>query len=260
MLSNFKIRCSSIGAIMTEPQSKAAKDAGELSETAKTHLVECYVRFRYGRIKMIDSKYLQKGRRVEEESITLFSRYDRSFYRKNDQRLENEYLSGELDLFKGPSIKQAKAVVDIKSSWDLFTFLKAKTQPINKDYWWQLQGYGALSGALDLKLAYCLCNTPSELVDDEKRKLAYSMGVIDQLHAPDYIDACRQIDINSNFDDLTLAERVFVRDIAGSPMMVESIYEKVEKSRQWLAQTFYPSDTLTDTLQKSLELQNQESF
>ncbi len=32
-----KIRCSSLGVLFTEPQSKADKDAGLLSKTAQTH-------------------------------------------------------------------------------------------------------------------------------------------------------------------------------------------------------------------------------
>ena len=37
------IRCSSIGYLMTEPKEKAAKEAGELSKTAKTHLKNVYI-------------------------------------------------------------------------------------------------------------------------------------------------------------------------------------------------------------------------
>jgi hypothetical protein len=39
---NTLIHCSSIGKLLTEPQLKADKEAGELSKTAKTHLIEVY--------------------------------------------------------------------------------------------------------------------------------------------------------------------------------------------------------------------------
>ena len=41
--SKTLIRSSSVGYLMTEPQSKAAKDAGELSKTAKSHLLDVYI-------------------------------------------------------------------------------------------------------------------------------------------------------------------------------------------------------------------------
>ena len=55
------IRCSSIGALMTEPKEKAAREAGELSKTAKTHLKSVYIQEKYGRIKDIVTKPMQKA-------------------------------------------------------------------------------------------------------------------------------------------------------------------------------------------------------
>jgi len=40
--SEVKIHCSSLGHLFVEPKTKAAKDAGELSETAKSHLLKVY--------------------------------------------------------------------------------------------------------------------------------------------------------------------------------------------------------------------------
>jgi hypothetical protein len=242
---------------MTEPQAKAAKDRGDLSETAKAHLVELYVEHRYGRIKMDDSKYMDKGRRVEEDAITLYSRYSKTFFRKNSERLYDDYISGEPDIFTGEHVRKADLVVDTKAPYDLFTFTTSRHKPINKDYYWQLQGYGILTGAKELRLVYCLVDTPDELIEDEKRRLAYDMHVIDSMHSPEYIEACKQIDINSKFADIPLEERVFVQPIVRDPEAINVIYSKVEKCREWLLNTFYTSDTLSDVLEKSIEIQNQ---
>ena len=45
---NTLIHCSSIGKLLTEPVSKADKESGELSKTAKTHLIEVYANKKYG--------------------------------------------------------------------------------------------------------------------------------------------------------------------------------------------------------------------
>ncbi len=56
--SKTLIRSSSVGYLMTEPQSKAAKDAGELSKTAKSHLLDVYIAEKYGRKRDIQTKQM----------------------------------------------------------------------------------------------------------------------------------------------------------------------------------------------------------
>ena len=108
------IRCSSIGNIMTEPKEKAAKDAGELSKTAKTHLKNVYIQEKYGREKDIVTKQMQKGIEVEEESITLLSRFQKKMLVKNEERLNNDYITGLPDIYEGESIRNADSITDIK--------------------------------------------------------------------------------------------------------------------------------------------------
>lgn len=255
-LSDLKIRCSSLGKIMTEPQAKAAKDRGDLSETAKSHLIELYVEHHYGRTKEITSKYMEKGKECEEDAITLYSRLRKTFFKKNTERLTNMHITGEPDLYIGKDILFADRIIDTKSSWDLHTFIKAKLDDVNKDYYWQGMGYMALTGAKHFTLAYCLINTPVSLILDEKRKLAYRMDVIDDFGRPDYVEACKRLEHNMIFDDIPLSERMFEIQIERDHEAIFKIYDKVNKCREWISQTFYPSD-LTETLMLSIEHQKE---
>ena len=47
------IRASSVGYLMTEPVTKADKEAGVLSKTAQRHLLDVYIAEKYGRNKDI---------------------------------------------------------------------------------------------------------------------------------------------------------------------------------------------------------------
>ena len=67
------IRASSVGYLMTEPVTKADKEAGLLSKTAQKHLLEVYIAEKYGRKKDIQTKQMKKGIEVEQESIDLLS-------------------------------------------------------------------------------------------------------------------------------------------------------------------------------------------
>lgn len=218
---------------MTEPKLKADKEAGNLSETTKTYLIDVYVSEKYNREQDITSKYMEKGLMVEEDSITLLSRVKKTFFKKNEQNVRNEYIKGTPDLFVGETIDTATEIIDIKSSWDIFTFFKARAGEVNSAYWWQLQGYLALTGATTARLSYCLVNTPESLVADEKRKLMYKMNVA-TTENDDYMEACEKIDRAMNYDDIPMGQRVFEFVIQRDDEAITRIYDKVKKARLYL--------------------------
>lgn len=230
VFKNLKFRCSSLGHLMTDPKSKADKEAGKLSEGTKTHLVDIFVSNRYNRNTEIHSKYIIKGNLCEEDSITLYSRLTGNFFKKNEERLSNTYIQGTPDLFIGKSIFEAETIIDIKTSWDIFTFYRVLSKPISDLYYWQLQGYMQLTGAKEAKIAYCLVDTPEVMINDEKRRLFYKMGVPTEEN-PVFIEACEEIDRAMRFGDIPKEERVieftFKRDDEG----VNKLYEKIKKAR-----------------------------
>jgi hypothetical protein len=232
---NTLFRCSALGHLMTEPRSKADKDAGNLSESAKTHLLDVYVQNKYNRKTDINSKYIDKGLMVEEDSITLYSRVRKTFFKKNESHLANEFIKGTPDLFVGEDINSAEIIIDLKSSWDIFTFFRNHSKDINNMYWWQLQGYMALTGATEARLAYCLVNTPDILISDEKRKLMYKMGCATDENE-DFQKACIEIDRSMIFDDIPLNERLIEFSILRDDEAIQSLYNKIQKGRLFLNQ------------------------
>lgn len=223
---------------MTEARSKSEP----ISETTKTHLIDVYVSHRYGRRTDVFTKYMEKGLMVEEDSITLYSRHTKLFHTKNESHVENEYIRGTPDLFNGPSIKEAELIVDIKSSWDIFTFMRTKGKGIYKLYYWQLMGYMALTGAKKAKLAYCLVDTPDTLLNDEKRKLHWKMGLIDD-NNPDFQTACDEIDRLGKYDDIPIAERVHIIEVERDEQAIQSIYKRVMECRHWINTNLYNSQS-----------------
>lgn len=231
--SNTLFRCSSLGYLMTDPKSKADKEAGNLSEGAKTHLIDVYVQNKYGRQTDIQNKYLIKGNMVEEDSITLYSRVKKSFFKKNEKHLTNEYIKGTPDLYTGTSIEKAETIIDIKSSWDVFTYFRNKVKGVSDLYYWQLQGYMALSGAKSAILAFCLVDTPDVLIDDAKRKLMWSMNA-GTTENPDYIKACEEIDRAMTFGDIPMIERVMTFPVERNEDDIDRIYSRILKAREYL--------------------------
>lgn len=232
--SNYPFRCSSLGALMTNKQGKTDTTCmAELSETCKSKLVEIYINHQYKREKDISNKYIEKGLAVEEDAITLYSRLANKFFTKNDTRVFNDFIQGEPDLFEGKTIFNADHIHELKSSWDIFTFFTTKNKKIDKDYYYQIQGYLALTGAKSATLGYCLIDTPEPMINDEKRRVFYKMNVLTEENE-DYKKACKAIEANMIFGDIPMSERVIKFEIEKSEDIIQSVYSRVPLWRRFL--------------------------
>ncbi len=235
-------RSSSSGHLMTEPKNKTEK----IGETTKMHLIDVFVSEKYGRREEIDSKFLEKGNQCEEDGITLLSRVNKKFYKKNDEHLRNMFIKGTPDLFEGKDIFNAEIVLDTKISWSAHTFFRAQKE-LNKIYEWQVHSYMWLTGAKEAYVAYCLVNGTVEAIEYEKKRLGWRLGVIDPGNDPEYLEKAKQIEINHIFDLDLFREHYPHYDLANNvldwkydiPMKdrVHQFYvkrddEKIEKLRQ----------------------------
>ena len=254
--SDILFRCSSLHHLMTEPRSKSESGAFGLSESAKTHLIDTFVSAQYKRREEISGKMLEKGNSREEDSITLLSRVSKIFFKKNDVRLSNDYITGEPDIFLGESINNASETFDTKTSWSAHTFFRSKHKPLDKAYFYQGHGYMDLTGAKKHTVAFCLVNSPANLILDEKKRLVWSMGIIDPEQSEEYKLKCRQIEINHIFDikafeqenpffefhsdlskweyDIPMKHRLHTFSFDRDELVIEAIHYKIEAGRKWI--------------------------
>ena len=201
-LPAFKIRCSQIGRIMSEPRSKADKEAGELSETTKSYVHEWLTEQIYGVQKQISSKYIDKGNQMEDEAIDLLALHHGEFYQKNEQYFSGTFITGT------PDIITETAILDTKCVWDCFTFPLFDTELPNKDYYWQMQGYMDLCRKESARVCYMLMNTPIELAFTE----------LDQ----------------TDYTELPLSKRIKEFEVAFNPDDVAKIKERVKQIRNYI--------------------------
>ena len=158
-----KFRASSIGLIMTDPKGKDEV----LSVGAKTEIEKLAKQTVYGYDEVISSKYMDKGIQVEDLSIELYNAVFFTNHVKNTERKTNEWITGECDIFAPGIIK------DIKSSWNLSTFPATAAAGRDKLYEWQGRAYMWLWDVDHFEIAYCLVNTPDDLIGYEDEKLHY---------------------------------------------------------------------------------------
>lgn len=261
--NDILFRCSSLGYLMTESRS-----LNPISETTITHLIDVFVSNKYQRFTEINGKALDKGNETEEDSITTVSRIKKVFLKKNEKHLSNAYIKGTPDVFEGEEIEKATHVIDTKSSWDAFTFFRAKNKKLDSKYKWQGTGYMALTGAEKCTIAYCLNNTPYHLVERELKNESYnhlendtpawielqviSNHVYDKKAFNQYIEMRgiipndkNAISIYNSFVEIPLEERYFGMEFKRNDEDILRLYKKIELCRAYMNEKLF-NDSLTN--------------
>lgn len=192
-MKQFKLRASAAGTLV--PNGKGSL----ISVGGKTYLKEWLISQLYGIEKKIKSKYLDKGIEMEDEAIDFAVKMmDIEFALKNEANFEDEYFTGTPDMILEDRI------IDIKNSWDAFTFPLFETEIPNSDYFYQLQVYMHLTGKRKATLVYILLDTPATQWD---------AGII--------------YDVEDKM-------RIKTFDIEYDPDVIESLTKKVIEAREYI--------------------------
>lgn len=192
-MRNFKIRASALGKIMSN-----SKKEGELSQTAKSFLMEWYA----NEDKQVHSKYLEKGVMMELEAIDFAANVlELGLAEKNKINFANDYMTGTPDVINGDT------VIDVKVPWDCATF-QSNVFGMNKDYEWQLRSYMILTGTTRAILFYALMDTDEAINYGEE----------------------------VTYQDLPDKDRWIAYEIAHDEETEAKIIERVEMCRTWLAE------------------------
>lgn len=211
-MKDFKIRCSAIGQIMTNAISKNEV----LGQTAKTYCEDWLKEQIYKRKKTITNKYVEKGLVMEDNGLDYIAEeLGYGMLIKNEQFFENEYMTGT------PDVILKDHLIDVKNSWDAFTF-PLFSDNIDKNYYYQAQGYMALTGLDSYKLIYVLMNTPEYLIEKE-----YTYN---NFYDMDY----EEFEKYYLYDDIDSKYRIKVFDIQKDDTVINEINERVLECRKYI--------------------------
>jgi hypothetical protein len=212
------------------------KDDEPLSKTAKSYLKKYYAYLKYGKWSAAldkGNRYTKKGILAEPDSITLVSFLDDRPYSKNTERFQDEYLTGEPDIVDHR--EDGPYIIDVKTSYDIETFMDCLGKDLTPLYWWQIQGYFALCGSTSGEVSYCLVDTPEVLLNQEKMWLLNRMDAATNLN-PEYLEAERELVNNMTFSDIPHADRRIRFIVERDDEAIEKIYKRVAKCREYLAE------------------------
>ncbi len=250
-MNNTLFRASQLGKLMTDGRTKSG-----LSETTKSALLEVYIQQKYNRYKEISNKYIEKGLAVENDAIDMWRRHRGEIVFKNEEMFTNEYIKGTPDLLIKDDSGAVINVPDIKSSWDIHTFMNAKMDDISKEYYWQGQAYCWLTGAPKATFCYVLVSAPIEMINDEKYRLSRRLNLIDPQGDPVFLKKAQSIERNMIYDmprfmreypdanletprdewefDIPIAERIHEKVVEFDTDAIAKLQERVPMWREYL--------------------------
>lgn len=197
------------------------KDDDVLSEGCKNYLVNLYAWIKYKKWTAPENSGYNKnvkGTSVEGLSIEMVNRLDGTNYSKNEEKFTNDYLIGCPDIVDA----ERKMVVDVKSSWNIESFLSNVNKELSKNYWWQMQGYMALLDFQKAEVNFCLVTTPEHIIQSE----------IDKRAGENY--SAEEIRDNLTFDDIPESERRLRFVVERDDEAIEKLYKRIRKCREYL--------------------------
>jgi hypothetical protein len=200
-----------------------------LSTGTTTALKQWYIETKYLRRKEIEPYAMKKGTVVEQESIELLTKYlEGEVLDKNEIKKSNDYVHGT------PDIITETEIIDIKSSYDCFSFHNSFLEPnLDKKYFWQLQGYMWLFDKEIGKIIYVLTNTPEHIIINEQNKQIRMAGFPED-DEKGISELCTQVRANHTYNDFVLGDRVSIYEVKRDEKAINQIKDRVDAIREFI--------------------------
>lgn len=209
-----------------------------LSDTCIDYLMEVYSWETEGMISVskasLETLSMEKGKKQEAQALALLGFVDGGEYKLHKKRIGNEFLTGEIDSYKGREVMAAINVTDIKNSWDYPIYLKKINKGIENGQTEQMQGYGDITGARDLDVAFCLVDTPDNIIEEMKWKVARIMGAT-TIESPEFLEEWKIWERSMKFEYIDPYKRVHkIKVEPFTEFEKQKVYDKVKVCRDWL--------------------------
>ena len=199
------------------------KDNELLSDGCKSYLTNLYGWNKYKKWSAATGEGNNSGKKgvmVEDDSILLINQLDGKSYKKNTELMKNDFLIGI------PDVITDDYVIDVKSSWNMDTFIVGLTKELPDKYFWQIQGYMSLTGASKGEISYCLISTPEALILNE----------IEKSKANGKEWTAEEIRTNLTFDDIPIEERRIKIVVERDDDAIARFQKRMVACREYLAE------------------------
>ncbi|ACE61118.1 translocation protein TolB precursor [Actinobacillus pleuropneumoniae] len=183
-LYQLTVRCSGLSNFLSEPKTKAEKEAGEISQSAKSAVREIAKFDLFGWQSFEGNKFTAKGLELEDQAIKLSGMTRGLPLKKNTERRNkpcgNAILTGECDIY----VPSRKLIIDTKCTYDIgshpFFRDEAEAKVIKQGYDAQMQGYMWLWDCEEAQIDFVLFPTPLDQIPQWQEPTKY-VDLVEQI-------------------------------------------------------------------------------
>ncbi len=270
--SKVKLSCSQLGVVMSEPTGAMSdkmftrleylKSREELSDKMNMERIELqfrmdnydstalsigcmnYLMFIYQYLKYGRQVYhirkskrqvmaMNRGSKMEKTSFEIIKRVTGQTVFRHKSQLSDDYLRGQLDVINGKTIAASTKVIDIKTAYSQFDFMKCLNAEAVRAYNFQMHGYFLLTGK-DYGEIYTVLPDFTEDVIEEHKDRMIQLLCPDGVITDQFLEEWQYAEDSMRFSHIPDEERIIVHEVHRDEKIIEKIKEKVEFCREWL--------------------------
>jgi hypothetical protein len=182
----------------------------------------------------MDILSMSKGRKQEAQAGALLNFVDGVEYKVHKDRISNDFLTGEIDLYMGDDVYNAHTLPDIKNAWDYPGYLKKINNGLENGQEEQLQGYGDITGARNLFVANCLVDCTEQNIDEVKWRVTKKFDAA-TTESPEFLKEWAKWERSMRFNHIDPYKRVHKIPVEPfTEFQRQKVYDKVKICRDWL--------------------------
>jgi hypothetical protein len=175
---------------------------------------------------------IMKGTLCESFAVELLSRHDGINYKKNEKKYRNKWVVGIPDINHKKRLGD-RTVIDIKSSWDMYTFMNNLPKKLAPTHNHQVQGYISLTKADVGEVCHVLVSAPEELIEKQVAKLRYK----NVFATREELEIAEEMTRRSmRFDDIPEENRIIRFPVIRNEEQQQELFERVDLCREWLVE------------------------
>lgn len=214
-------------------------EPGKPSSTILSEMILTYCYELYGKTKVSKGNesplQLENGNMAELESIRMLSNADGVEYTKNNKLFENRWFRGRPDIIITNKLGEPIKVIDVKTSYDLPSFIMNKYKPESTHNILELMGYMDLLGCSEGEIVHCLPDMPTKIVEFEKKRLQerYKTLELDQSEIDFRLE---EKILNMEYSSIPNELKIFRRKFTKNAYTLKSVKSRVTASKKWMKQ------------------------
>lgn len=176
---------------------------------------------------------LEKGNMAEPEAIRFLSKVDGLPYEKNDDLVENAWFKGIPDIVVRDFDNSVKKVIEVKTSYDLPSFIVSMVRPELPKNLYETMGYMDILKCKVGEIVHVLVDMPDKVVSFQEKRLRERYAWL-ELSADIVVARIEKAKSDMEYSGIPDELKVFRRPVSINGLTLRAAKNRVRTARKWL--------------------------